>query len=66
MLFCGHLGTRIREYSENIPKPMIPIGSQPIMWHLMQYYSQLGTVTSCFAWATSHQRLFSELQTGGH
>jgi glucose-1-phosphate cytidylyltransferase len=42
MLFCGHLGTRIREYSENIPKPMIPIGSQAIMWHLMQYYSQYG------------------------
>ena len=34
MLFCGHLGTCIREYSENIPKPMIPIGSQPIMWHI--------------------------------
>ena len=42
VLFCGGLGTRIREYSENIPKPMIPIGSQPIMWHVMQYYSQYG------------------------
>ena len=42
VLFCGGLGTRIREYSENIPKPMIPIGSQPIMWHIMQYYSQYG------------------------
>ena len=40
VLFCGGLGTRIREYSENIPKPMIPVGSQPILWHLMQYYSQ--------------------------
>jgi hypothetical protein len=26
VLFCGGLGTRIREYSENIPKPMIPVG----------------------------------------
>ncbi len=40
VLFCGGLGTRIREYSENIPKPMIPVGDQPILWHLMQYYSQ--------------------------
>jgi glucose-1-phosphate cytidylyltransferase len=42
VLFCGGLGTRIREYSENIPKPMIPVGNQPIMWHVMQYYSQHG------------------------
>jgi glucose-1-phosphate cytidylyltransferase len=42
VLFCGGLGTRIREYSENIPKPMIPVGHQPILWHVMQYYSQYG------------------------
>jgi glucose-1-phosphate cytidylyltransferase len=42
VLFCGGLGTRIREYSESIPKPMIPVGHQPIMWHIMQYYSQYG------------------------
>src|SRR6266566_512599 len=42
VLFCGGLGTRIREYSEGIPKPMIPIGHQPILWHVMQYYSQYG------------------------
>ncbi len=42
VLFCGGLGTRIREYSENIPKPMVPIGSQPIIWHLMQYYCSYG------------------------
>lgn len=42
VLFCGGLGTRIREYSENIPKPMVPIGQQPILWHLMSYYSQFG------------------------
>lgn len=42
VLFCGGLGTRIREYSESIPKPMVPIGSQPILWHLMQYYSSYG------------------------
>jgi glucose-1-phosphate cytidylyltransferase len=42
VLFCGGLGTRIREYSENIPKPMVPIGPHPILWHVMQYYSQYG------------------------
>ncbi len=42
VLFCGGLGTRIREYSESIPKPMIPVGHQPIMWHIMQYYSDYG------------------------
>ena len=42
VLFCGGLGTRIRDYSEGIPKPMIPIGHHPILWHVMQYYSQYG------------------------
>jgi glucose-1-phosphate cytidylyltransferase len=42
VLFCGGLGTRIREYSEAIPKPMIPVGHQPILWHVMDYYSQYG------------------------
>lgn len=42
VLFCGGLGTRIREYSESIPKPMVPIGPQPILWHIMNYYSQYG------------------------
>jgi glucose-1-phosphate cytidylyltransferase len=42
VLFCGGLGTRIREYSESVPKPMIPIGHQPILWHVMQYYSRYG------------------------
>jgi glucose-1-phosphate cytidylyltransferase len=42
VLFCGGLGTRIREYSESIPKPMVPIGRHPILWHVMQYYSHYG------------------------
>ena len=42
VLFCGGLGMRIREYSESVPKPMIPIGHQPILWHLMLYYAQYG------------------------
>jgi glucose-1-phosphate cytidylyltransferase len=42
VLFCGGLGTRIREYGENTPKPMIPIGNRPILWHVMNYYSRYG------------------------
>jgi glucose-1-phosphate cytidylyltransferase len=42
VLFCGGLGTRIGDYSENAPKPMIPIGNHPILWHVLQYYSLHG------------------------
>src|SRR5215813_7028463 len=42
VLFCCGPGTRIREYSESIPKPMMPVGHQPILWHVMQYYSGYG------------------------
>lgn len=42
VLFCGGRGTRIREYSENVPKPMIPLGAQPILRHVMQYYANYG------------------------
>ena len=33
---------RIREYSENVPKPMVTIGYRPILWHVMKYYSHFG------------------------
>src|ERR1700756_2683999 len=42
VLFCGGLGTRMREYSETIPKPMVPIGYRPIIWHVMKYYAHFG------------------------
>ncbi|MFG6106781.1 glucose-1-phosphate cytidylyltransferase [Leptothoe sp. EHU-05/26/07-4] len=42
VLFCGGLGTRLREYSETIPKPMVEIGYRPIIWHLMRYYAHFG------------------------
>ena len=42
VLFCGGLGMRIREYSEDIPKPMVPIGYRPILWHVMKYYAHFG------------------------
>ena len=42
VLFCGGLGTRMREYSETIPKPMVEIGYRPLIWHLMRYYAHFG------------------------
>jgi glucose-1-phosphate cytidylyltransferase len=42
VLFCGGLGMRLREYADNVPKPMVPIGYRPIIWHLMKYYSHFG------------------------
>jgi glucose-1-phosphate cytidylyltransferase len=42
VLFCGGLGTRLREHSETIPKPLVPVGYRPIIWHLMRYYAHFG------------------------
>jgi glucose-1-phosphate cytidylyltransferase len=42
VLFCGGLGMRLREYSEQIPKPMVPIGYRPVVWHVMKYYAHFG------------------------
>lgn len=42
VLFCGGKGMRMREFSETIPKPMVPVGPRPILWHLMRYYAHYG------------------------
>ncbi|MEO8364254.1 MAG: glucose-1-phosphate cytidylyltransferase [Ilumatobacteraceae bacterium] len=42
VILCGGYGTRIRDVAEDIPKPMIPIGGYPILWHLMKYYAAFG------------------------
>jgi glucose-1-phosphate cytidylyltransferase len=42
VLFCGGLGTRLRDYSDQLPKPLVPIGSRPIIWHIMKYYAHFG------------------------
>ena len=42
VLFCGGLGTRLQEYTETIPKPMLEIGYRPLMWYLMRYYAHFG------------------------
>lgn len=42
VLFCGGLGTRLREHSDTVPKPLVNIGFRPIVWHLMRYYAHYG------------------------
>ena len=42
VLFCGGLGTRLREHSDTIPKPLVNVGQRPIIWHLMRYYAHHG------------------------
>ena len=42
VLFCGGLGTRLREHSDTIPKPLVNVGIRPLIWHLMRYYAHFG------------------------
>lgn len=42
VLFCGGMGTRMREFSETIPKPLVSIGQRPIIWHLMRHFAHFG------------------------
>jgi len=42
VILCGGYGTRIRDVAEDVPKPMIPVGGLPILWHIMKIYSHAG------------------------
>jgi glucose-1-phosphate cytidylyltransferase len=42
VILCGGYGTRIRDVAEDIPKPMVPVGGYPILWHIMKYYACAG------------------------
>jgi glucose-1-phosphate cytidylyltransferase len=42
ILLAGGFGTRLSEYTEEIPKPMVPIGGKPILWHIMENYAHFG------------------------
>lgn len=41
-ILCGGLGTRLKEETEFRPKPMVPIGDHPILWHIMRFYARHG------------------------
>ncbi|MCB2187248.1 MAG: glucose-1-phosphate cytidylyltransferase [Deltaproteobacteria bacterium] len=42
VILCGGLGTRMREETEFRPKPMVPVGSRPIIWHIMKIFAHHG------------------------
>ena len=42
VILCGGLGSRIRDANENLPKPLLPIGGKPILWHIMKGYAKHG------------------------
>jgi len=42
VLFCGGMGMRLREHADALPKPIVPIGHRPILWHVMKYYAHFG------------------------
>jgi glucose-1-phosphate cytidylyltransferase len=42
VLFCGGAGMRLRGYTDDVPKPMVTIGSRPVLWHVMKYYAHFG------------------------
>ena len=41
-ILCGGLGTRLKEETEVWPKPMVPVGNHPILWHIMHTYAHYG------------------------
>jgi glucose-1-phosphate cytidylyltransferase len=42
ILLAGGFGTRLAEYTDVLPKPMVPVGGKPILWHIMQTYARFG------------------------
>ena len=42
VILAGGFGTRLSEYTDNIPKPMVPIGNEPILVHIMKIYAKYG------------------------
>ena len=42
IILAGGFGTRLSEYTELIPKPMVLVGEKPILWHVMQRYASFG------------------------
>lgn len=42
MILCGGEGTRLREFTEVLPKPLVEVGGKPILWHIMNLYASAG------------------------
>lgn len=69
VLFCGGMGMRLRDYSETIPKPLVEVGTRPILWHLMKYYAHFGHTEFIICLGYGSQRIkeffleYNECQT---
>ena len=61
VILAGGLGTRIPEYSSKIPKPMVMIGRNPIIWHIMNHYNHFGFEDV----KVTEQAQFTEYPEGG-
>ena len=64
VILAGGYGTRIRDVADDIPKPMIPIGPFPILWHIMKTYASFGFVdfVICLGYkGASDKRFFPKL-----
>jgi len=55
IILCGGKGTRLREETEHIPKPMVEIGGRPIIWHIMKLYSHYGFKDFILCMGYKHQ-----------
>ena len=42
IILCGGTGTRLKEETEYKPKPMVYVGNQPVLWHIMKIYASYG------------------------
>lgn len=42
VILCGGMGTRLAEYTEVRPKPLVEIGGRPILWHILKHYAHYG------------------------
>jgi glucose-1-phosphate cytidylyltransferase len=58
VILCGGKGTRLREETEFKPKPMVPIGDKPILWHIMKRYAMCGheDFVLCLGYKAEHIR----------
>ena len=59
VILAGGLGTRLSEYTHDIPKPMVHIGGKPILWHIMKIYANFGF--NDFVIATGYKSIFFKL-----
>jgi len=49
IILAGGFGTRLSEYTESVPKPMVSVGGKPILWHIMNTYAYYGHKDFCLA-----------------